>query len=346
MDPPVRAEPWDPDEGGADHQSTAPRSHCGMRRTSDCGPRLPRAAGAPGRHQWVWGARQARTRVLGSARRAYPTTTEPYCALMARRAVAVWQMAPTVGDPRANLARLADAARAARAKGATILVTPELSLTGYDIGALSDDDTDPGLLDDLSHLARKTGLALVVGLALRQDGQTWNCSAIHDSAGDLRGIYRKMHLFGDLDRTRFSAGDDGPLVVDVDGIRVGTLICYDIEFPEPARLAALAGAHLLAIPTANMTPWHFVNEHVIPVRAYENQFYLAYANHHGTEGSTAYVGCSTIAAPDGATMRAGTDGEAIVIMPIDTEDLERRRTEATYLTDRRPELYHRLTTED
>ncbi|HNQ06361.1 MAG TPA: nitrilase-related carbon-nitrogen hydrolase [Tetrasphaera sp.] len=265
---------------------------------------------------------------------------------MARAAVAVWQMAPTVGNRRANLARLAGAAGTARARGATILVTPELSLTGYDIGALTDDDTDPELLTDLSRIAHNTGLALVVGLALRQDHQTWNCSAVVDRTGDVRGVYRKMHLFGDLDRSRFCAGTDGPLVVDVDGITVGTLICYDIEFPEPARLAALAGAQLLAIPTANMTPWHFINEHVIPVRAFENQFYVAYANHHGTEGGTTYVGSSTIAAPDGATVRAGEDDEALILMALDTDDLAQRRREATYLTDRRPELYDRLCQEN
>lgn len=264
---------------------------------------------------------------------------------MTQGSVAVWQMAPTVGDRRANLGRLADAAEAARARGATILVTPELALTGYDIGPLTDADTDPALLDDLSAIAAGARLALVVGLALRQGGQTWNCSAIIDRCGELLGVYRKMHLFGDLDRTRFCPGSDGPLVVDVDGIRVGTLICYDIEFPEPARLAALAGAHLLAIPTANMTPWQFINEHVIPVRAFESQFYVAYANHHGTEGGTAYVGCSTIAAPDGTVHRAGADAEEIVLMAIDTDALERRRGAATYLTDRRPELYDRLSQE-
>ncbi len=259
--------------------------------------------------------------------------------------VAVWQMAPTIADVAANLARLADAAGRARAAGATILVTPELALTGYDIGDLADADVSPALLDDLARIARDAGVALVVGLALREDGTTWNASAIIDRHGEVRGLYRKAHLFGDLDRSRFTPGDSPTVTTDLDGIRVATVICYDIEFPEPAREAALRGAHLLAIPTANMVPWTFVNEHVIPVRAFENQMYVAYANHIGTEGATAYVGRSVIAAPDGTTGRAGPDEEALVVLPVDTEVVDRGRDAATYLTDRRPSLYGALTTE-
>lgn len=254
-------------------------------------------------------------------------------------------MAPTPRDTRANLARLAIAARQARRHGATILVTPELALTGYDIGALDAAALDPALLLQVLAVAERAGIALVVGLALPEldDDRVWNAAAVVDRTGTLQGIYRKAHLFGEMDRSRFAPGPTGTTLVDVDGVLVAALICYDVEFPEPARLAALRGAHLLAIPTANMHPWSVVNEHVIPARAFENHLYVAYANHCGREGETTYLGRSVIAAPDGTTRRAGADEEEIVVLPFDTDEVERRRREATHLTDRRPELYHPLT---
>lgn len=255
-------------------------------------------------------------------------------------------MAPTLRDPSANLGRLAVAVREARGRGATILVTPELTLSGYDVGDLGDDLTSPTLLAGVQDVARSSGLTLVVGMALREGDGTSNAAVIVDSSGGLRATYRKAHLFRDLDASRFRPGPHATAVAEVDGVRVACVICYDIEFPETARAAALGGAHVLAVPTANMSPWEVVNESVIPARAFENQLYVAYANHIAAEGNTSYVGRSVIAAPDGSTERAGPDEETIIVMPFDTDDIERRRQEATHLADRRPALYHRVTEAD
>ena len=87
---------------------------------------------------------------------------------MARGAVAVWQMAPAIRQPQVNLARLETAAQEARAHGATILVTPELALTGYDIGVLDPASTDPALVGEVADIARRQGIALVAGLTIRE----------------------------------------------------------------------------------------------------------------------------------------------------------------------------------
>ncbi len=257
--------------------------------------------------------------------------------------VAVWQMAPTINEPAANCARLEAAAHAARAQGADILVAPELALTGYDVGELSDDATDPDLVQDVAAVAERAGLAIVTGLALREEGATWNCSVVVDRTGDVRAIYRKAHLYGDLDRSRFTAGDAPFALASLDiGIEVATMVCYDVEFPEPVRAAALTGAALVAVPTANMTPSTEINEFVVPARAVENHVVVAYANHCGHERDTEYVGRSVIATPDGTTVMAGADGEAIEILTFDTDELEERRR-ARHLVDRRPDIYGALT---
>lgn len=253
--------------------------------------------------------------------------------------VAVWQMAPTMGEPTTNLARLDKAAHEAVARGADVLVTPELALTGYDVGELSDDLTDPALLQDVAAIAQRAGLAIVAGLALREDGATCNCSVIADRTGDIRAVYRKAHLYGDLDRSRFTAGEAPFAKATLDiGLEVATMVCYDVEFPEPVRAAALAGAELIAVPTANMPPSTEINDYVVPARAVENHVVVAYANHCGRERDTEYVGRSVIATPDGTTRMAGADGEGIEVLTFDTDELEERRR-SRHLVDRRPEIY-------
>lgn len=253
--------------------------------------------------------------------------------------VGVWQCAPTPRDRVANLRRLAEVAQRAAQQGVELLVTPELTLTGYDIGELTDVVQDDDV-DQVAAVARDAGVALVVGLARRDREGFANAAVTVDAAGDVLSVYRKAHLFGPLDRGRFVAGPEPFALAELDGIRVATMVCYDVEFPETVRAAALAGAHLVAVPTANMHPFEIVCESVVPVRAFENQVYLAYANHCGHEGETTYVGRSLIVGPDGKPLAtADSEGEALIMADIDAEVTHAAQAANPYLTDRRPAIY-------
>ena len=151
--------------------------------------------------------------------------------------------------------------------------------------------------------------------------------------------YRKCHLFGDLDRDMFRAGQSPPAVIELDGIRVGLLICYDVEFPEAVRLLALAGADLVAVPTALMDPFEVVARTIVPARAVENQVFLAYANRCGREGDLRYCGLSCVVGPDGADLVRAGRGEELVFADLDLDRLRAARAPSPYLRDRRPELY-------
>jgi len=133
-------------------------------------------------------------------------------------------------------------------------------------------------------------------------------------------------------------GRDFP-VTTLLGQKIGLLICYDIEFPEPARRLALAGADILLVPTAQMAPYTQVAKHVIPARAYENQVYLAYANHSGTDDGLDYVGLSSICGPDGAVLAAAGKSEELLYATVDTAHHKAVRKADPLLADRRPELY-------
>ena len=96
---------------------------------------------------------------------------------------------------------------------------------------------------------------------------------------------------------------------------------------------------LLLVPTAQMEPYEQVARHVIPARAYENQVYLAYANHSGAENGLGYIGLSSICGPNGAVLAMAGTGEEMLFAEIDTAHHQAVRRADPFFTDRRPGLY-------
>ncbi|RKS05206.1 putative amidohydrolase [Nocardiopsis sp. Huas11] len=249
-------------------------------------------------------------------------------------------------DTAAALVRLADRAAAAAAAGADLLVGPEMSMTGYNIGADTARLAEPAdgpLGSAVAAIAAEAGVAIVYGFPERADGTVYNTVRLVGADGTPRAAYRKTHLFGDLDRGAFTAGSEPVVQVELGGLRLGLLVCYDVEFPETVRAHALAGTELLVVPTALMHPFTDVATRVVPVRALENQIHLAYVNRCDTEGDLRYAGLSALVAPDGTdTLRAGPD-EELLVGDVDPDALARARRDQSYLADRRPELYAPLT---
>jgi predicted amidohydrolase len=168
----------------------------------------------------------------------------------------------------------------------------------------------------------------------------FNSAVLIDRDGGVLLNYRKTHLYGDLDRSAFAAGDALAAVVAIDGVRVGVLVCYDIEFPEPARQLALAGAQLIAVPTALMDPSAWIAETLVPARAAENQVFVAYCNRVGVEGDLTYVGRSCVAGPGGGDVfSAPRDEEMLLFADVEPAAIDDARSRHHYLRDRRPALY-------
>jgi predicted amidohydrolase len=259
--------------------------------------------------------------------------------------VAVYQCPPLPLDPVANLHRLHQVAM--EAKGADLLVLPEMFITGYNIGAEAVSTLaevyNGEWAQQIGRIAKAAGLAIVYGYPERTaDGHIYNAVQLIDAHGERLCNYRKSHLFGDLDRSMFSPGEAELPVVELNGWKLGFLICYDLEFPENARRLALAGAELIVVPTANMIPFDFVADVTVRARAFENQCYVAYANYCGHEGDIQYCGQSSVAAPDGSrTALAGLD-EALIVGELDRQLMNDSRQANRYLSDRRPELYGAL----
>jgi predicted amidohydrolase len=250
------------------------------------------------------------------------------------------------GDVEANLAMIGDAVREAAAQGGALLVAPELALTGYGAGeaisrlATPADGPEAAVIRSL---AAENHLHLVVGFAERAGEVIYNSALLATSDGQYF-VYRKCHLYGDYERDLFVPGCELPQPIELDGISTGILICYDVEFPEAVRRLAVSRAELILVPTAlpageNST---FIAQKVVPVRAFESQIAIVYANHAGDDGKFRYAGLSCIAMPDGSdAARAPANGSTLTFAEYEPERFSASRRANPYLTDRRAKLYSR-----
>ncbi|MGC0381439.1 carbon-nitrogen hydrolase family protein [Streptomyces sp. SAI-129] len=258
---------------------------------------------------------------------------------------ALLQSSGRPGSTVENLKVLDEAAGRAAAAGAALLVTSELFLTGYaigdDIGALAE-PADGDAADAVAEITGRHGLAIAYGYPERSGESVFNSVQLISADGTRLAGYRKTHLFGCFERDHFTPGEQPVVQAELNGLTVGLMICYDVEFPENVRAHALAGTDLLLVPTAQMHPFQFVAESVVPVRAFENQMYVAYVNRVGHEGEFEFVGLSVLAGPDGiARARAGRV-EELVLADVDPALLAASREANPYLEDRRPGLYGSL----
>lgn len=258
---------------------------------------------------------------------------------------ALLQSSGRPGDVAENLKVLEEAAGRAAAAGARLLVCPEMFLTGYAIGddvpKLAEPADGPGARA-VAEIAVCHGIAVHYGYPERADDLIHNSAQLIGPDGERLANYRKTHLFGSFEQQWFTPGETAVVQAELDGIRVGLLICYDVEFPENVRAHALAGTDLLLVPTAQMHPFQFVAESLVPVRAFESQMYIAYVNRTGPEGEFEFVGLSSLASPDGAVRTRAGRGEELVVGEVDPVLLAASREDNPYLRDRRPGLYRSL----
>lgn len=257
--------------------------------------------------------------------------------------LALMQANSAVLDVEANCEAVEQAARKAADAGARILLTPELFPVGYAPLRLRA-ELDPGRLPTirraLADIARKNGIALVYSLpAVTADGQWQITATLVDHHGAELLNYAKVHLFGAEERKAFSPAQAAPAVVDLHGIRTSMVICYDVEFPESVRAAAVRGAQLLLVPTALSQGFDAVPQLLLRARALESQLTVAYANHSGVEDGCEFLGGSVIAAPDGSLLAAAGTAPELLFAEVDAVSAEEARDAVPYLRERRPDVY-------
>lgn len=275
--------------------------------------------------------------------------------------IAFLQLQPA-GSIEDNMEKGVKACREAKEKGADIALFPEMWSTGYvfphekewlEQNSVS---LDSAYVKQFSALAAELNLAIAVTLLEKHEPKPRNTVCLFDRHGERMYRYSKVHIcnFGeDDDEGVLDAGDDF-CVAELDTakgrINVGSMICYDREFPESARVLMLKGAELLLVP--NACPMEINRLSQLRGRAYENQIAIATCNypasHRGCNGhSTLFDGViyhTETGAPRDMLVCETGEEEGIFLAELDVDLLrEYRNREKCGLKNRRPELYGILT---
>ena len=254
-------------------------------------------------------------------------------------------------DCETNLQRMLSALKEPAANGAALTVFPECSLTGYCFDSLAEArpfaETIPGpSTERFVEACRRLNTMAIYGL-LEPDGDALFNACVLVGPDGIVGSYRKIHL-PYLGIDRFTSPGQQPFAVhETDSVRLGMNICYDSAFPESARVMALAGADLIALPTNFPPGSECMAGHVINARAMKNAVYYIAVNRAGSERGFRFICGSKICDTNGNILdQADHDGEAIIYGEIDV-DMARNKQRVRVpdkhvihrIQDRRPEMY-------
>ncbi|MFC0401280.1 nitrilase family protein [Paraburkholderia rhizosphaerae] len=271
-----------------------------------------------------------------------------------RLSVACIQMQPEVGAKSRNVAHAIELIEQAHARGARLIVLPELCNSGYvfesreEAFALSEPLDDGDTIGAWASVAARLNVTLVAGYAERDGDVLYNSAAIIGPRHVL-GNYRKLHLWGD-ENLYFEPGNLGVPVFATPFGRVACAICYDIWFPEVFRLAANGGADILCVPT-NWVPMP-AQPDGLPVMAnllamtgaHSNGLFVAAADRVGQERGQPFLGRSVIVDAHGWPVAgpASATEETILLAEVNLADARRHRQLNAFnhvLRDRRPDVY-------
>ena len=247
--------------------------------------------------------------------------------------------------PEENLTRAEVHVARAAADGAALVVLPEMFATGFSMRAEEMAAHERLIVEGARSLAWRHSVFLVAGFADRGAARPRNAAGVFDSAGVERARYHKLHPFSLAnEHAHFDAGE-ALHTVTIDAargpVRVTTLICYDLRFPEPFRVAAAQTDLFVVIanwPEARREAWRAL----LRARAIENQCYVLGVNRVGAGNGLSYSGDSALLSPFGEVISEAAGTEALIRGEVDAEAVREARARFGFLADRRPELYRAL----
>jgi predicted amidohydrolase len=270
---------------------------------------------------------------------------------MSNTNIACAQIDCVLGDPKTNRAKILSNIREAAARDAQLVIFPECALTGYAFESLEEaipfaEKVDGPSAQAIAEACRETGAYAIVGFIESAGDKFYNAAMLVGPDGVI-GNYRKAHLpFIGVDR--FMTPGDRPFeVFQLPFGKVGINICYDISFPESARVLKLRGAELIALITNWPTAAWRSPAFVANTRALENHVFYAAVDRVGTERGWEFIGRSKVIDCNGDTLaEAGADAEELLVVPVELPEANQNRIvnvpgayELDRVRDRRPDLY-------
>lgn len=264
--------------------------------------------------------------------------------------IGICQMS-VLNDKKANLLSAEKMIRKAAAKGCRIIVLPEMFNCPYEnkFFPVFAEEYPGETTQMLAALSKELKVYVFGGSIPEKDDEgIYNTAYVFDSAGNLIGKHRKVHLF-DIDienGIKFKESDilrrgNKVTVVDTEFGKIGLAICYDMRFPELMRLMVLRGAEMIIVPAAfNMTtgPVHW--DLTLRARALDNQvYYAAVSPARNLDASYHAYGHSALVNPWGEIIKQADEKETLLISEVDLEYVKKIRNELPLLKHRREDLY-------
>lgn len=274
---------------------------------------------------------------------------------MAKTTIACAQIDCMLGAPATNRDKIIASMRSAAEREAQLVIFPECALTGYAFNSLEEaipfaEQPDGPSSQAIAEACRETGTYAIVGF-IEADGDKFYNAAMLVGPDGVVGSYRKVHLpFIGIDRF-LTPGDRPFQVFDLPFGRVGVSICYDISFPESARVLKLLGAELIALITNWPTAAWRSPAFVANTRALENHVFYAAADRVGTERGWQFIGRSKVIDCNGDTLaEADHDAEEVLVASVELQEANNNHIvnvagayELDRMKDRRPDLYAQIT---
>jgi predicted amidohydrolase len=256
-------------------------------------------------------------------------------------------------DLAANMDDADRLTRAAAADGAQLIVLPEkwTAIGSEDDLRASAQPLDGPAIEWARAVARELGVELVAGSILEQlpGAQKLANTSVHiDAGGEIRALYRKIHMFDVEVEGRVyreseleQPGEEIVVSATADGLELGMSVCYDLRFPELYRILAVRGARVITVPAAftlATTRDHW--ETLLRARAIENQAFVIAANQVGPHPAGQHSGGrSMIVDPWGIVLAQAPDGECHISAELDLARQREIRERLPSLANRRPQAY-------
>jgi len=268
-----------------------------------------------------------------------------------RLSVALAQMDPVLGDRGRNLERHRQWVKQAAETGASLLVFPELSLTGYFLKDLVPDSAiqlDSKEMRDLAALS--TELDVVLGAVIESPDHRYFNASLYFSRGELLHVHRKVYLptYGMFDEQRYFAPGDRFRSFATPFGRAGMLVCEDIWHLSSAYILSLEGVDMIICPSSSPGRGITTDERLGTAESYAlvcrtyAQFlttFFLYCNRVGFEDGANFWGGSMVIGPNGDIIAQHQDAdEALVLATLDLADVRRERLANPLLRDERIEL--------
>lgn len=218
-------------------------------------------------------------------------------------------------------------------KNLDLICFPELCISGYNFDIIKENFNEKVVF---SSLAKKYNIKILAGIASYENNKYYDIACIWDENGELITEYKKIHLWGD--EKGFFENGENISVININGYKVGIMICADLGFAEISKIMALNDCGIVICPAAWYSPYGELMKLLARARAAENQLYFVVVNR--AEGDIALCGNSCVCDPSGNIIAESNKvGEDYLEVDIDITKVAEKRKEIPWLNMRLPHIY-------